>query len=59
MIDPGTALWFFAVAGGALILGIAIAYGFIRSRQRTSREKFRAEQGAREIYEKEERQLDA
>ena len=56
MLDPGTALWFFAVVGGAVILGIALAYGMIHNRKRTAREKIAAERGAHEIYEKEERE---
>ena len=56
MIDPGTALWFFAVVGGAAILGVALAYGVIHNRKRTARDKYEAERGAHEIYEKEERE---
>jgi hypothetical protein len=55
MLDSGTLLYFFAVVGGALILGLAIAYGFMRSKQRTQREKLAAERGAHEVYEKEDR----
>jgi pantothenate kinase type III len=57
MLDPGTALWFFAVVGGAAILGIALAYGIIHNRKRTAREKAATERGAEEIYEKEEREV--
>lgn len=55
MVDSGTLLYFFAVVGGALILGLAIAYAFMRNKQRTLREKLASEHGAHEIYEKEDR----
>lgn len=55
MPDSGTLLYLFAVAGGAAILGGAIAYGFMRSKQRTRRERLATERGTRELYEKEDR----
>jgi hypothetical protein len=55
MLDSGTLLYFFAVVGGAAILGAAIAYGIMRSKQRTQREKLATERGAHELYEKEDR----
>jgi hypothetical protein len=59
MTDPGTVLWFFAIVGGTIILGIAVAYGVLRNKKRTIAEKRASERGAHEIYEKEDRQLDA
>lgn len=55
MIDPGTALWFFTIVGGAAILGVALAYGVIHNRSLTLGERFATERGTRELYEKEER----
>jgi hypothetical protein len=55
MTELGFSWWFLVVVGGTLVLGVAIAYGFIRSRQRTRREKLAGEQGAHEVYEKEDR----
>jgi hypothetical protein len=56
MLDLPTILYFFAVAGGAVILGAAIAYGFARNKQRTAAEKRATEAGTHRIYEKEERE---
>jgi hypothetical protein len=55
MTDPGTALWFFVVVGGAIVLGVAMAYGFIHNRNRTAAERRATEEGTHRIYEKEER----
>jgi hypothetical protein len=56
MPDLPTFLYFLAVVGGTAVLGGAIAYGYLRYRQRTPAEKAAAERGARQIYEKEERE---
>jgi hypothetical protein len=53
MPDLPTIGWLFAVAGGALILGLAIAYGIMRGRKVTPREHASAERGARDIYKHE------
>ena len=55
MTDPGTALWFFVVGGGAIVLGVAMAYGFMHNRNRTAAERRATEEGTHRIYEKEER----
>ncbi len=39
MTDPGTAMYFFVVVGGVILLGIAMAFGIVRNRQRTEAEK--------------------
>lgn len=46
--------WLFAIVGGAIILGLAIAYGLIKSSQATRRQRAAGEQGARELYHKDE-----
>lgn len=56
MPDLPTIGWLFAIAGGAAILGVAIAYGLMRNRERTTHEKLQSEAGARRIYEEEDRQ---
>lgn len=48
-------IWLFATAGGAVILGAAIAYGIMKSRKATPRQRDAAEQGARELYHKQSR----
>lgn len=45
-------LWLFAVAGGAILLGLGIAWGVMRSRQETRSEIERGEEATREIYDK-------
>lgn len=45
-------IWLFAVAGGAVLLGLGIAWGVMRSRRETPREIAQHEEGAREIYGK-------
>lgn len=55
MLDSGTLVYLFAVTGGALILGLAIAYGVMRNWQRAQREKLASERGAHDIYQKEDR----
>jgi hypothetical protein len=46
--------WLFAVAGGALILAIGMAYGMRRSRHLTASEQLRRDAGTRDIYRKDE-----
>lgn len=46
-----TALWFL----GAVVLGVAIAYGILRNRSRTRRERQITEQATRESYSEDER----
>jgi hypothetical protein len=55
MTDPGTAMYFFAVVGGAIILGIAMAYGIARNKHRSRAEKLETERGTHRLYEEEER----
>ena len=50
-----TAPWFLVLVGGTIVLGIAIAYGVLRNRQRTTREKLQTEAATRDIYHKEDR----
>ena len=56
MPDLPSFMYFLAVVGGTAVLGGAIAYGFLRYRQRTPAEKRASEIGAHRIYEKEERE---
>ena len=44
-------LWFV----GAVILGLAIAYGIMRNRRRTNAEKVTTEQATRNLYREEDR----
>ncbi|WP_196259613.1 hypothetical protein [Pelagibacterium limicola] len=46
--------WLFAVFGGAAILGLAIAYGALKSRKASRRQREAAEQGARDLYHKDQ-----
>jgi hypothetical protein len=46
--------WLFAVLGGAIILGLAIAWGMKRTGDRTAREVQVNEAGAREEYARED-----
>ena len=55
MGDLPTFSWLFAVAGGFIILGIAIAYGLLHNRRRTREERRMAEEGAHEIYKRDGR----
>jgi hypothetical protein len=56
MPDLPTILYFFAIVGGTLILGLAIAYGLARSRHRSVAERNATEAGTHRLYEKEERE---
>jgi hypothetical protein len=46
--------WLIAVVGGTIILGIAIAFAAIKSSQATRRQRQAGEQGARDLYHKDE-----
>lgn len=46
--------WLFAVLGGAVILGLVIAYGAFRSSKATPRQEQAAERGAHDLYHKDE-----
>jgi hypothetical protein len=48
--------WLLAVAGGALILGIAIAIGLKRAGSRTRAEKAVSDAGARKVYREADRE---
>lgn len=47
--------WLFAILGGAVLLGIAIAYGAMKSSHASRRQRDAAEEGARKMYHKDER----
>ncbi|SDG38753.1 hypothetical protein [Pelagibacterium luteolum] len=51
-MDPFPYPWLFAVLGGAVILGIVLAYGAFKSSRATRRQQEAAERGAEEIYHK-------
>lgn len=53
-MDPFPYPWLFAVLGGAVILGVVIAYGAFKSSKATPRQKDAAEHGARDIYHKDQ-----
>ncbi|GLQ37114.1 hypothetical protein GCM10007908_07340 [Rhizobium albus] len=44
-------LWFFAVAGGAVILGLVLAYAAMKTRDRTPAEAARGKAKTREMYQ--------
>ncbi len=46
--------WLFAVLGGAVILGIVIAYGSFRASKATKRQQEAGEHAAHEIYHKDQ-----
>ncbi|WP_181706333.1 hypothetical protein [Chthonobacter rhizosphaerae] len=46
-------LWLLMTAGGALVLGIAIAWGISKSRRRSRGEAAITEAGSRRIYDSE------
>ena len=48
--------WLLAVAGGALILGLAIAFGLKRAGSRTRAEKAVSDAGARRVYREADRE---
>lgn len=45
-------LWFFAVAIGPVLLGIALIYGLMRRRRLTDSERARQEQATKRLYDK-------
>ncbi len=46
--------WLFAVLGGAVILGLIIAYGATKSGRANRRQRDAAERGARDLYHKDQ-----
>lgn len=53
-MDPFPYPWLFAVLGGAIILGIVIAYGAFKSSKATPRQKAAGEQATRDLYHKDQ-----
>lgn len=47
--------WLFAIAGGVLILGIALAYGVLRQKPLSASERDRQDRGVRSLYGNESR----
>lgn len=47
-------LWFIAVPVGTAILGILIAWGMLRNRNRTEAEKLETERATHEVYHSED-----
>lgn len=54
MTELGFSWWFLVVVGGTIVLGLAIAYGFLRNRTRTRAERMATERATHEMYEKED-----
>jgi hypothetical protein len=50
----GPYLWLFAVLGGAVLLGAAIAYGMRRTARRSAAEQARTEAATRRDYAEED-----
>lgn len=48
--------WLFATLGGAILLGIVIAYGMVHARRRSIRDRSVADTATREEYAEEERE---
>jgi hypothetical protein len=46
-------LWIWC--GGVVVLGVFLAYGIFRSRDRTRREKMVSEEATKELYKREDR----
>jgi len=46
--------WLFAVLGGAVVLGLVLVYGMVKSKRATRLQRKSAEEGARELYHKDE-----
>jgi hypothetical protein len=53
-MELSAAPWLFAVLGGAVILGLAIAYAVIKSSRASRRQRDAAERGARDLYHKDQ-----
>jgi hypothetical protein len=47
-------LWIIILGGGTIALGLAIAFGIMRNKQRTPYEEARTEQATHNLYDKEE-----
>lgn len=56
-MDPFPYPWLFAVVGGALILGIVLAYGAWKSSNATRRQKAAAERGAHDLYQEDDKDV--
>ena len=54
MVDFGAALYFAAIVAGTLILGVTLAYAFLRLRKRTSADRRARDEGTRRVYREEE-----
>lgn len=54
MTDLPTVSWFLVIVVGTAVLGLAIAYGLWRSRQRSRVEDRRGEQATHDLYETED-----
>ncbi len=52
--DGYNILWFVATVIGTIVLGAVIAYGIMRARARTPRERIAGEMRTREIYKSED-----
>ncbi len=57
MSELGFLGWAIILAGGVIVLGLVIAYGEIRNRKRTSRERALTEAATHRLYEEEERKV--
>lgn len=51
----GTSPWVYVVIVGIAVLGIAIAYGMMRNKNRTAAERAASEAGTHAVYEREDR----
>jgi hypothetical protein len=47
-----TFMWILVVAGGPLVLGLAIAYGMYNQRRLTAREEHRRDKAIKDMYNK-------
>lgn len=55
-MDLSTMPWFFAVLGGAAILALVLAYGVYKSSSASRRQRDAAEKGARDLYDKDNKE---
>lgn len=53
-METGSWLWLFVVFGGAVVLGLAIAWGMARSGRLTAQQKMAREEGTQRVYDEEE-----